>query len=105
MHIQQNTLSKLVEGVPDGSPVLLYEVPDRFKYKMTEITLTNEGGADTTILLQDIEGTDAVDELYLIIPAGASVSYTGLMRHFAKNMYATVPLGAGVTVSTSGYLC
>lgn len=105
-HIQHDIPSQAVTGQEVPVPTILYEVPDRYVLKMTEVTLTNQSGTDAYIILADTEGMNAVQKLDIWVPSGETVTVCGIMRHFAKNVTATNnTFGTIVMISSSGYLC
>lgn len=105
-HIQTDIPNKDVEGGEIIVPITLYTVPDRFKIKITEFTLTNPDVADAEILIEDVDGANRMEKLDVIVPAGETLTICGIMRHFAKSIVASNLTNATtVAISASGYLC
>ena len=106
MHIQHDIQNIEVEGKEIPLPVVLYTVPDRFKYKMTEVTFTNLGQTPTRVVLSDVSGANSVEKLVVNLNANETLSLNGFMRHFAKSVVATNLVNdTVVAISSSGYLC
>jgi hypothetical protein len=95
MHIQKDIPTHTTVSSND----LIYEVPEKFCFKMTEVTIKNVTQEPVNVSFKD--GDKNLFEIYVI--AGQSITTSCIMRHF----YDSVIVGGaeGLIVSASGYLC
>jgi len=95
MHIQKDIPNHTTISENDQ----IYQVPEKFCFKMTEITLKNPTQEPTNVKIKDGE-----KELFEVqILQGQSVTTSCIMRHFYDSVIVSGPVG--IIVSASGYLC
>jgi len=101
MHIQKDIGSTSILGEENEE---VYEVPDKFCFKMIEFTVKNLGMIPTNVEIYDGDIPGGILQIEIYLANGSSVQITDIMRHFYDNV-TVASTASKIEFSASGYLC